>query len=89
MGDERLPVRGRVREPRDRPRGIYASVVDEPKAWVAASIAGGLFLLLAGLNHVVEIVRDKNYAPGNTAILLSDLGVPASLLALLISTGAV
>ena len=69
--------------------GIYASVVDEPKAWVAASIAGGLFLLLAGLNHIVEIVRDKNYAPGNTAILLSDLGVPASLLALLISTGAV
>ncbi len=69
--------------------GIYASVVDEPKAWVAASIAGGLFLLLAGLNHVVEIVRDKNYAPGNTAILLSDLGVPASLLALLISTRAV
>ena len=29
--------------------GIYASVVDESKAWVAASIAGGLFLLLAGL----------------------------------------
>jgi hypothetical protein len=34
--------------------GIYASVVDEPKAWVAASIAGGLFLLLAGLNHIVD-----------------------------------
>jgi hypothetical protein len=69
--------------------GIYASVVDEPKAWVAASIAGGLFLLLAGLNHIVEIVRDKNYAPGNTAIVLSDLGVPISLLALLISTEAI
>lgn len=48
-----------------------------------------MFLLLAGLNHVVEIVRDKNYAPGNTAILLSDLGVPNSLFVLLISTGAV
>jgi hypothetical protein len=35
-------------------------------------IAGGLFLLLAGLNHVVEIVREKNYAPGNTAILISE-----------------
>ena len=68
---------------------IYASVVDEPKAWVAASIAGGLFLFLAGLNHIVEIVRDKNYALGNTAILLSDLGVPISLLALLISAGAI
>jgi hypothetical protein len=68
---------------------IYASVMDEPDAWVVASIAGGPFLLLAGLNHIVEIVRDKNYAPGNTAIVISDLGVPISLLVLLISTGAV
>lgn len=69
--------------------GIYASIVDAPEAWVTASLAGGLFLLLAGFNHIVEIVRDKNYAPGNTAILLSDLGVPVSLLVLLISTGAI
>lgn len=67
---------------------IYASVVDAPEAWVAASIAGGLFLLLAGVNHALEIVRARNYAPGNTVILLSDLGVPVSLLALLLSTGA-
>ena len=53
-----------------------------------ASLAGGIFLLLAGFNHIVEIVRDHNYAPGNTAILVSDLGVPVSLLALLIATGA-
>ena len=31
---------------------IYASTVDEPAAWVVASIASGLFLLLAGFNHV-------------------------------------
>lgn len=68
--------------------GVYASTVDESSAWVVASLAGGIFLLLAGVNHIVEIVRDRNYAPGNTAILLSDLGVPISLLALLIATGS-
>ena len=69
--------------------GIYASTVDDHTAWVTASIAGGGFLFLAGVNHVVEIVRSKNYAPGNTAILISDFGVPISLLALLLSTGSV
>jgi hypothetical protein len=69
--------------------GIYASNLDVPEAWIVASLAGGLFLLLAGFNHIVEIFRDKNYAPGNTAILISDLGVPISLLVLLIATGAV
>jgi len=68
--------------------GIYAGASEHPAAWVAASIAGGVFLLLAGLNHIVEIVRKKNYAPGNTAILVSDLGVPISLLVLLLATGA-
>ncbi len=56
---------------------------------MTASIAGGLFLLLAGVNHVREIFRDRNYAPGNTVILISDIGVPVSLLVLLISTGAI
>jgi hypothetical protein len=69
--------------------GIYASFMDEPAAWIAASIAGGAFLLLAGINHVVEIIRDRNYAPGNTVILVSDFGVPISLLVLLIATGSI
>lgn len=69
--------------------GIYASNIDESSAWIAASLAGGIFLLLAGVNHIVEIFRSKNYAPGNTAIVISDLGVPISLLALLIATGAI
>lgn len=68
--------------------GIYASNVGDHSAWIVASLAGGIFLLLAGFNHIVEIFREGNYAPGNTAILLSDLGVPISLLALLIATGA-
>lgn len=69
--------------------GIYASNLDLPEAWIAASPAGGLFPLLAGFNHIVEIFRDKNYAPGNTAILISDLGAPISLLVLLFATGAI
>lgn len=68
---------------------IYAATVDQPLAWVTAAIAGGAFLLLAGLNHIREIVAERNYAPGNTVILLSDLGVPISLLVLLLATGAV
>jgi hypothetical protein len=67
---------------------IVAAVSDSADAWIVASIAAGLFLLCAGLNHIVEILRDRNYALGNTAILLSDLGVPVSLLALLLATGA-
>jgi hypothetical protein len=68
---------------------IYASTVDQSSAWVVASIASGLFLLLAGINHVVEIIRDRNYAPGNTVILISDFGIPISLFVLLIATGAI
>jgi len=54
-----------------------------------APIAGGLFLFLAGVNHAREIFTERNYAPGNTFILISDFGVPISLLALLISTSAI
>lgn len=68
---------------------IYASTVDSPDAWVAASIASGTFLLLAGINHIRTIFTERNYAPGNTVILISDLGVPISLLVLLISTGSI
>lgn len=68
---------------------IYASNSSSESAWIVASLAGGIFLLLAGVNHIVEIFRDHNYAPGNTAILISDLGIPISLLALLIATGAI
>ncbi|HSI81002.1 MAG TPA: DUF6790 family protein [Solirubrobacterales bacterium] len=68
---------------------IYAASQDAPEAWVAASIAGGTFLLLAAANHVREIAADRNLAPGNTVILLSDFGTPLSLLALLIATKAI
>jgi hypothetical protein len=69
--------------------GIVASNSDDSSAWIVAALAGGIFLFLAGVNHIRDIVREKNYAPGNTVILLSDFGVPISLLVLLISTGAI
>jgi predicted membrane channel-forming protein YqfA (hemolysin III family) len=69
--------------------GIYASNSDDPSAWIVAALAGGIFLFLAGINHVREIIADRNYAPGNTAILISDFGVPISLLLLLFATNAI
>ena len=69
--------------------GIYAANQDASQAWIAAALAGGVFLALAGAYHVVEIVRDRNYAPGNTAILISDFGTPISLLVLLLATNAI
>lgn len=69
--------------------GIVASNSSEPSTWIVAALAGGVFLFLAGLGHIRDIRREKNFAPGNTVIMLSDFGVPISLLALLISTGAI
>jgi hypothetical protein len=69
--------------------GLYAASQDISQVWVAAAIVGGTFLALAGANHVKEIIRDRNFAPGNTVILVSDFGVPISLLVLLISVGAI
>lgn len=54
------------------------------ESWVAVSIPIISFLVLAGLNHVKEIVRDKNYAPNNTMILVWDFGLPLSLALLLL-----
>jgi hypothetical protein len=53
------------------------------EAWVAISLPIITFLLLAGLNHLKEILKDKNFAPNNTLILIWDFGVPISLIALL------
>ena len=59
------------------------------EAWIAVAIPVFTFLVLAGINHVIEIVREKNYAPNNTLILIWDFGMPISIVALLFSTGAV
>lgn len=43
------------------------------------------FLFLAGLNHLYEIIKKKNYSPNNTLILLWDFGLPISLAVLLLN----
>ncbi len=61
---------------------VYYGVVE---AWVAISLPVISFLFLAGVNHLIEIIRNKNYAPNNTLILVWDFGVPLSLVFLLLS----
>ena len=58
------------------------------EAWIAAFLPTFTFLFLAGINHLIEIIRDGNYAPNNTLILIWDFGMPISMLALLISSGS-
>jgi hypothetical protein len=50
-----------------------------PEYWWAVIVASSVFRVLAGLLHIREIVRSKNYAINNTAILLVDFGVPVFL----------
>ncbi len=59
------------------------------QAWIAITLPIVTFLFLAGLNHLKEIVKDKNYAPNNTMILVWDFGVPISLAALLLSSNTI
>lgn len=67
--------------------GIIAANSSEP-AWLPIAVAQSIFLVLAGVNHIREMVKVKNFAPGNTLILLYDFGLPLSyLIALLSITG--
>jgi len=65
--------------------GCYYAIHHGVEAWVAISLPIMSFLFLAGLNHLKEIIKQKNYAPNNTLILLWDFGVPLSLAVLLLS----
>ncbi len=56
-----------------------------PAAWWPIAIAQGIFLILCAVNHVIDMVRTKNFAPGNTMILIYDVGLPVSYLALALS----
>ena len=69
--------------------GFVAAGTDQTVAWVCVSIAVSVFLLGAAANHFREMIKDKNFAPGNTIINISNIGLPVSLWALLFATGAV
>jgi hypothetical protein len=68
--------------------GIYASM-HGVESWVTMAIPTTTFLLFAGINHVVEMVRNHNYNPGNTFVCISDFGIPISIWALLLASHAV
>jgi len=58
-----------------------------PAAWTPVAVAGSIFLVLAGANHVREMIQKKNFSPGNTIILIYDFGLPISFAVALISLG--
>lgn len=66
--------------------GILAALA-VPGAWLPIAAAQSIFLLLAAANHVREIAKTKNFAPGNTLILVYDIALPASYIGLLIALG--
>ena len=63
---------------------LYA-VYHGVEALIAAAIPVCVFLFLAGVNHLREIVKEQNYAPNNTLILIWDFGMSLSLAALLLA----
>lgn len=67
--------------------GILAAA-SAPAAWWPIAIAQGVFLALCAVNHVRDMRAARNYAPGNTLILIYDLGLPISYLALYFAAGA-
>jgi len=67
--------------------GIWATYQGS-EAWIAVAIPTTAFLFLAGVNHLIEMVRDRNYAPGNSVIIISDFGTPITLWAMLAAVGA-
>lgn len=46
--------------------------------WLAAIVLASPLYLLAGINHIWEVVKKKNYAPHNTWTILPDLMMPIS-----------
>lgn len=53
-------------------------------AQITISIPVVAFLFFAGINHLKEVVINKNFAPNNTLILIWDFGVSISLAVLLL-----
>ena len=67
--------------------GIIAGA-SVPAAWLPVAVAGSIFLVLAGANHIREMIKDKNVAAGNTIILIYDFGLPISFAIALIGLGS-
>jgi len=55
--------------------------------WWATAIPFSTFLLGAAIVHIVEMVKEKNFNPGNTIIVVPDILMPVTLIALLLING--
>lgn len=66
--------------------GIVAAASD-PSAWWPIALAQGVFLILCAVNHIKQMRASRNFAPGNTLILVYDIGLPVSYLVLYFSLG--
>jgi uncharacterized protein DUF6790 len=65
--------------------GSFYAAFGTFQARAAMAIAAGAFLAGAGIGHIVEIVEDLNYAPGNAGpIMISDFLTPIVVLVLLL-----
>lgn len=62
--------------------GGILSAASDPAAWWPIALAQGVFLILCAINHLKEMRASRNFAPGNTLILIYDIGLPVSYLAL-------
>ena len=58
-------------------------------SWLELTVVITAFLVLAGINHIVEMAKSKNFKPGNTVILIYDFGLPISLWVLLYLAGLI
>ncbi len=65
--------------------GCFYAIHHTKESWIAISLPIITFLFFAGVNHLIEIIRHKNYAPNNTLIIIWDFGVAISLTVLLFS----
>lgn len=59
--------------------GVMAA--GQPTAfWLALIVVNSIFRVGCGIGHIRQIVRERNFAPNNTSILLINFGVPAFLI---------
>lgn len=65
--------------------GSFYAAFSTFQARTAIAIAAGCFLAGAGVGHIVEIIEDLNFAPGNAGpIMITDFLTPIVVLVLLL-----
>lgn len=52
--------------------------------WIATLIPFSTFLIGAGILHIVEMIKNKNFKPGNTWIIIPDFLMPITLIILML-----